>query len=82
MLLLVLSPLHFWFQKQKSQVFPHLFQVLIGKRSWVNVQGGIFTPADILDRKPDDTTHLDQRYKSNYKLGTDVAILFKNLNRL
>lgn len=82
MLLLVLSPLHFWFQKQKSQVFLHLFQVLIGKRSWVNVQGGIFTPADILDRKPDDTTHLDQRYKSNYKLGTDVAILFKNLNRL
>lgn len=82
LLLLILSPLHFWFQKQKRTVFPHLFQVLVGKKSWVSPENGIFSPADILDRKPTDTSHLNQRYKRNYKLGTDVAILFKNINRL
>jgi len=82
LILLILSPLHFLFQKQKKTVFPHLFQVLVGKKSWVNPENGIFTPADILDRKPTDTSLLDQRYKRNYKLGTDIAILFKNINRL
>lgn len=81
-LLLLLSPLHIWFQKQKSQVFPHLIQVLVGKKSWVHPTNGIFTPADILDHKPTDTQRLNQRYMRNYKLGTDVAILFKNFNRI
>lgn len=82
LLLLLLSPLHILFQKHKRQVYPHLFQVLVGKKSWVSPDNGIFAPADILDHKPTDTTHLDQRYQRNYKLGTDVAILFKNLNRI
>ncbi|MCQ2299132.1 MAG: glycosyltransferase family 2 protein [Bacteroidales bacterium] len=82
LILLILSPLHILFQKQKRDVYPHLFQVLVGKKSWVSPENGVFTPADILDRKPSDTTHLDQRYKRNYKLGTDIAILFKNINKL
>lgn len=82
LVLLILSPFHIWFQKNKKTVYPHLFQVLIGRKSWVHPTDGIFTPADILDRKPANTNHLDQRYKRNYKLGTDAAILFKNLNRI
>lgn len=81
-LLLILTPIHFWFQDNKSQVFPHLFQVLIGKKSWVSEANGIFTPSDILSRKPVDTQRLNQRYKQNYKLGTDIAILFKNMTKI
>ena len=81
-LLLLLSPFHILFQKNKHEVYLHLLQVLVGKKSWVHPTNGVFTPADILRHQPADTQRLTQRYLRNYKLGTDVTILLRNLNRL
>ncbi|MCF0212135.1 MAG: glycosyltransferase [Bacteroidales bacterium] len=82
LLLLAVSPLLLLFQSNKRSFYPHLFQVLIGRKTWVSPDNGIFAPAAILRHPPADTRRLDIRYRRNYKLGTDIAILLRNLNKI
>ena len=85
LLLILSSPIHFWFQRRKRTLFPHLFAVLIGRYSWVtfSLKPGIFSPRDIMPRvKTPDTARLDHNYAHDYHLATDFQILFLNLFNL
>lgn len=42
-LLLVLSPILFWFQTDKRHYFPHCWQVLVGKKTWVSYSRPVAT---------------------------------------
>ena len=88
-LLLLFSPLMLPFQRHKRDYYTHCWQVLIGKKSWVGVTNthtrkGIFAPEDALPRRaatisPELKQRLHLRYLRNYKLTTDMQILFTNL---
>ena len=85
LLLLLISPLLFWFQKRKKLYFSHCIQVLCGRCSWVGYRGkkGIFSPADIAgETSPEVQERLMLRYIRHYKPATDAAILLRNWNRL
>ena len=86
--LLLLSPVLFWFQKRKDRYFKDLFNVLVGRMSWVG-ENGIFSPADIFDSDVDDNSKLKTqnskftlRYARNYHITTDMIILWKNILRI
>ncbi len=84
-LLLVASPLLFWFQKRKSAYFPHCLQVLTGRLTWVGYTGrlGVFSPHDLLSETTADTQRrLLLRYMCHYKTTTDSAILLRNWNNI
>lgn len=49
--LLLMSPVLFWFQKHKDNYFRDLFNVLVGRKTWVG-DNGIFSPADIISASP------------------------------
>lgn len=88
-LLIVLSPILFWFQKHKKLYFKHCWNVLIGKMSWVGTangetRNGVFAPEDALPRRaaklsPEIKERLQLRYLRNYRLSSDLIILYKNL---
>lgn len=84
-LLLVFSPLMFWFQKHKRTYYNHCLQVLVGRRTWVGYIGhnGIFSPADIAKGASE---HLQEklmlRYMRHYKTATDLTILLRNWNNI
>ena len=95
LLLILLSPLLFWFQKRKRRYYKDCFSVLIGKRSWVgyskrstltplpNIKEGVFRTSDRMPSvKNPDTERLDQDYANNYRLTTDISILFINIFRV
>ena len=85
LLLLLFSPLLFWFQKRKKLYFSHCIQVFCGRCSWVGYRGkkGIFSPADIAgETSPEVQERLMLRYIRHYKPATDAAILLRNWNRL
>ena len=89
MLLILFSPILLPFQRQKQHYFAHCWQVLVGKKSWVgvahaNTRSGIFAPEDALPRpasslSPELKQRLHLRYLRNYKLTTDLQILFSNI---
>ena len=89
LLLLVLSPLLFWFQHGKAHYFAHCCQVLFGRRTWVGTDGhetrpGIFGPEHMIPGKnkhlsPEVRSRLQLRYLRNYKLSTDLQIIVNNL---
>lgn len=84
-LLLLLSPITFWFQRKKRDYFPHCLQVLCGKSSWVGHRGrkGIFLPSDIArNTSPEVQERLMLRYMRHYKTSSDAAILLKNWNKI
>lgn len=85
LLLILSSPIHFWFQRRKRELYPHLFAVLVGRCSWVafSLKPGIFAPRDIMPRvKNPDTARLDHNYAHDYHIATDFQILFLNLFNL
>lgn len=89
LLLILLSPLLFWFQNNKKNFYPHCWQVLIGRKTWVGTDTNetrppIFYPEDALPHHPTTLSpelrqRLHLRYLRNYKLSVDIQILFKNL---
>ena len=89
MLLIILFPILLPFQRHKRSYFAHCWQVLIGKKSWVgvchaNTRNGIFAPEDALPRRnaplnSELKQRLHLRYLRNYKLTTDLQILYKNI---
>ncbi|MGX8713480.1 MAG: glycosyltransferase [bacterium] len=81
LLLLVLSPILFWFQKRKRFYFSHCLSVLVSRQSWVGYTGrqGIFSPADLFDApSPTARQRLVLRYMRRYRITTDAAILLRN----
>ena len=105
LLLLLLSPILLPFQRHRRSYFPHCWQVLVGRKSWVGVsipsseerkhtkdvtnkagvcKSGIFAPEDALPHhaaplSPELRQRLHLRYLRNYKLTTDMQILYKNI---
>lgn len=85
LLLLVVSPLLFWFQRRKNLYLVHCLQVLSGHCSWVGYRGrkGIFLPSDIArSSTPEVQERLTIRYMRNYRTATDAAILLRNWNNI
>jgi len=86
--MLLLSPLLFWPQKRKRSFFPHCWQVLTGRKSWVGTDvHAVFGPEDALPRRPSGLSpellqRLQLRYLRNYRLTADLQIIFKNLFNL
>lgn len=85
LLLLILSPLLFWFQHRKKSYFAHCLTVLAGRCSWVGYPGhqGVFSPSDIAhDLSPEVHERLLLRYMRRYRTSSDAAILMKNWNNI
>lgn len=86
LILLLLSPLLFWFQKRKGSYFGHCLSVLVGSITWVGYTNhrGVFSPADML--RADATEQLRERltlrYMRHYSTATDFTILMRNWNNL
>lgn len=86
LILLLLSPLLFWFQKRKGSYFGHCLSVLVGSITWVGYTNhrGVFSPADML--RTDATEQLRERltlrYMRHYSTATDFTILMRNWNNL
>ena len=84
-LLLLLSPLLFWFQRRKRDYFADCLLVLVGRKTWVGYTGrpGVFLPSDLL-RHP--TPELQQRvmlrYMRHYHTATDWKLLINNWNNI
>lgn len=89
LLLILLSPILFWFQGRKRLYFVHCWQVLTGRKTWVGTRGhetrpGIFGPEHALSAQPKYLSpelkqRLHLRYLRNYKIATDLQILAKNI---
>lgn len=85
LLLLLLSPILFWFQQRKGHYFGDCLQVLVGRLTWVGYTGhnGVFSPSSLL---PDATADLQERlllrYMRHYRTATDWMILLKNWRKI
>lgn len=87
LLLLLLTPLLVWLQRNKAGFFRDCWQVLSGKQSWVGISQSVFGPEHILSRRaaaidPEVRQRLHTRYLRNYRLSNDLQILLKNLKNL
>jgi hypothetical protein len=85
LLLLLFSPILFWFQHKKRTYYPHCFAVLCGHYSWVGHTGrkGIFSPADLFDNpSPTVQERLMLRYMRHYRTTADAAILIHNWRKI
>ena len=85
LLLLLLSPVLFWFQRRKSRYFADCLNVLIGRLTWVGYTGrrGVFQPSALMpDASADLQERLMLRYMRHYRTASDLAILMRNLNNL
>ncbi len=95
---LILSPILILFQREKGGYFGNLFKVIIGKLSLVGfsslfggndqqlrIKKGILTPADLHERETLDEHIIEKlnfEYGRNYKILSDLEIIFKNLSQL
>ena len=80
-MLLCLSPILFLFQHRKRNYFTDCWRVLIGKYTWVGYDNklGVFCPRDLITGHHVDEQRLNMRYTRNYKLRSDIIILWKNI---
>lgn len=93
---LVLSPFLFLIQKKKSGFFRNIFQVLIGKKSWVGygneihenlpkIRSSVISPADAIQNitiNNDTRNRLNLAYSKDYKVENDLNIALKCLSEL
>lgn len=89
LVLIAASPILFWVQQKKKTYFDHCWQVLIGRNTWVGTgdaktRPGIFGPEHALTAKPQHLgpelrERLNLRYLRNYRITTDLQIIFKNI---
>ena len=81
LVLIVASPILFWFQHHKRQYFGHCFAVLTGRLTWVGYTDhrGVFSPSDIMpSASPEMRERLLLRYMRHYRTSTDFNILIHN----
>lgn len=91
-LFLVLSPVLFWFVKNKASWFGHLFAVLTGKKTWVGyslphkdlppLRNSLFATNGLPHNENKNLTEevlsqLDHRYAKNYRCRDDVRIILR-----
>ena len=82
---LITSPVLFWFQKRKRNFFGHCLAVLVGSLTWVGYTGhrGVFSPSDLLPAASKELQErLMLRYMRHYRTTTDLTILLRNWNNL
>lgn len=85
LLLLLFSPILFWFQQRKKLYFMHCLNVLVGRLTWVGYTGhhGVFSPADLMPNgSPELQERLLLRYMRHYSTSTDFRILAHNLRNI
>lgn len=85
LLLTLLSPILFWFQRRKGRYFADCLSVLVGRQTWVGYTGhrGVFSPADMVSNDtPELAERLTLRYMRHYRAATDFAILARNWRNL
>lgn len=97
-ILLIFSPLLVFANKKPLNFIANIFQVLVGKKSWVGfsnkydlhlklpkIKPGILSSADLIESENFDVNtyvNLDLLYAKNYSVDEDLQILLKNLNKL
>ena len=93
LVLLILSPVLIWFQRNKRRYYSNVVAVMVGRKTWVSsasgsakeggMKLGVFHPADI-DIKTSciDRQQVAIRYARNYHLSTDINILCKNITKI
>lgn len=82
LLLILLSPILFWFQRRKKQYFPDCFRVFSGRYSWVGYSAtrGIFSAADaVRTDRAINKERIELKYARNYRPSMDLVIIWKNL---
>jgi len=95
---LILSPILIWFFKQKSRFISNIFNVIMGKKSWIGyisekgtfenlpqLKDGILNPGDMfseLSLDAEKQSQLNMLYAKDYSLLTDFEILFKGWKKL
>ncbi|MBP5527314.1 MAG: glycosyltransferase [Bacteroidales bacterium] len=85
LLLLLLSPILFWFQQHKATYYGDCLHVLFGRLTWVGHTGrqGVFSPADIIHNTSKEMQErLMLRYMRHYRTITDWTILLRNWNKI
>lgn len=96
LVLLLLAPLLVWFVQKKVGFIFNLFDVIIGKRTWVGfypnsiqnlprIKPGVLQPGDLLpfnEQKSETMLKLNVVYAKDYRIRTDLEILLKNLRQL
>lgn len=84
--LLLLTPVLIWLQRNKGRYLQHCLSVMVGNLTWVGYSGhrGVFTPADIMEGKPTEQLRerLTLRYMRHYSTATDFSILIRNLRNI
>lgn len=94
-LIILLSPILFWFQHCKKRFYSTCLWVLVGRYSWVGycrkgtestlpgIKKGIFSPMDMAQHSSQiDPHHLNLLYARNYKVMTDFIILTRNITNI
>lgn len=95
---ILLSPIIILFNQINFNYFNNLFQILIGRKSFVGfiisselkaenlkVKKGILDPSDLVSQELLDETKIERlnfEYGRNYNLLKDLEIIFKNLSNL
>ena len=98
LIFLLFSPILFLFVHKKGNYFSNLFNILLGKISFVGfyssakmkdktlkVKKGILNPTDLHDSfalNQDNIEQLNFEYGRDYSIGNDLEIVFKNLKYL
>jgi GT2 family glycosyltransferase len=92
--LLLLAPLLVWVQRRPAGLLPHIWQVLVGRRSWVGLR---YTPGAAASRailSPADTAaapatlseaarqRLEFLYAKDYEPETDLRVLWRGWRQL
>ena len=98
LLLLLSTPISIWFFLDKAQLFKNIFNVINASLSWVgyipeksayielpNLKNGILNPGELFDDLHLDLpkkSQLNLLYARDYKLATDLEIIFKSRKKL
>jgi GT2 family glycosyltransferase len=92
--LLLAAPLLVWAQRRPAGLLPHIWQVLVGQRSWVGLRythgtaasQAILSPADTADAPATLSEAARQRleflYAKDYEPETDLRVLWRGWRRL
>ncbi len=96
-LILTITPIVIWFNSNKTKYFTNLFNVFIGKKSWVGyahtkynmslpkIKNGVLSSANALIEEVFDESTLqlmNEHYAKNYQAVNDLKIIAKSLNKL
>ncbi|MFD1874741.1 glycosyltransferase family 2 protein [Hymenobacter bucti] len=92
--LLLAAPLLVWAQRRPAGLLPHIWQVLLGQRSWVGLRYTPGGPADRAILSPADTAaapatlsaaarqRLEFLYAKDYEPESDLRVLWRGWRRL